>query len=249
MPASARETVRQMLAAAVSEVAAATGFTPPAELPIERTKRPEHGDFASNVALVVAKGAGKPPRAVAEAIVARLSVGEGSPLAEANIAGPGFINVRLSAGYWQGMLPTILAAGDEWGRGPARAAPKISLEYLSANPTGPITVAHGRHCAVGDSLARLLRFAGYEVTPEYYINDAGNQVQMLALSVWTRYMENARAADASRRSPSPRTATRGPTSATSGATSSRARARAGSAPRRPRTSTRSAATRSTARWL
>jgi arginyl-tRNA synthetase len=197
MPASARETVRQMLAAAVSEVAAATGFTPPAELPIERTKRPEHGDFASNVALVVAKGAGKPPRAVAEAIVARLSVGEGSPLAEANIAGPGFINVRLSAGYWQGMLPTILAAGDEWGRGPARAAPKISLEYLSANPTGPITVAHGRHCAVGDSLARLLRFAGYDVTPEYYINDAGNQVQMLALSVWTRYMEAARAADAS----------------------------------------------------
>src|SRR4029077_13657828 len=69
------------------------------------------------------------------------------------------------------------------------------LEYLSANPTGPITVAHGRHCAVGDSLTRLLRFAGYPVTPEYYINDAGNQVQMLALSVWTRYMEAARAAD------------------------------------------------------
>jgi arginyl-tRNA synthetase len=184
-----------MLATAVGEVASAFGFAPPAEVPIERTKRPEHGDFASNVALALAKGAGKPPRAIAEAIVARLPKGEGSPLAEAAIAGPGFINVRLSPAFWQGMLAAILAAGDDWGRGPARAAPRISLEYLSANPTGPIHVAHGRHCAVGDSLTRLLRFAGYAVTPEYYINDAGNQVEMLALSVWTRYMEAARAAD------------------------------------------------------
>ena len=112
------------------------------------------------------------------------------------IAGPGFINLRLAPAFWQRLLPAILAAGDDWGRGRApRAAPKIVLEYLSANPTGPITVAHGRHCAVGDALTRLLRFAGYPVTPEYYINDAGNQVQMLALSVWTRYMEAARAAD------------------------------------------------------
>ena len=195
MAASARETVRQMLASAVAEVAAASGFAAPAEIPIERTKRPEHGDFASNVALTLQKAAGKPPRAIAEAIIARLPKGEGSPLAEAAIAGPGFINVRLSPGFWQGMLATILAAGDDWGRGPARATPRISLEYLSANPTGPIHVAHGRHCAVGDSLTRLLRFAGYAVTPEYYINDAGNQVEMLALSVWTRYMEAARAAD------------------------------------------------------
>jgi arginyl-tRNA synthetase len=185
-----------MLATAVAEVAAATGFAAPAELPIERTKRPEHGDFASNVALALQKAAGKPPRVIAEAIVARLPRGEGSPIAEATIAGPGFINVRLSPGFWQGKLAAILAAGDDWGRGPARAAPKISLEYLSANPTGPIHVAHGRHCAVGDSLTRLLRFGGYAVTPEYYINDAGNQVEMLALSVWTRYMEAARAADA-----------------------------------------------------
>jgi arginyl-tRNA synthetase len=195
MPASARETVRQMLASAVAEVAAASGFTAPAEIPIERTKRPEHGDFASNVALAVAKAAGKPPRAIAEAVVARLPKGEGSPLAEAAIAGPGFINVRLSPAFWQGMLGTILAAGDDWGRGPERAVPNLSLEYLSANPTGPITVAHGRHCAVGDSLTRLLRFAGIRVTAEYYINDAGNQVEMLGLSVWTRYMEAARAAD------------------------------------------------------
>ena len=169
----------------------------PTNVPIERAKRAEHGDFASNVALAIAKGAGKPPRAVAEAIVARLQTGADSPLAEATIAGPGFINLRLSPAFWQRMLPAILAAGDDWGRGAARATPKIVLEYLSANPTGPITVAHGRHAAVGDSMTRLLRFAGYAVTPEYYINDAGNQVEMLTLSVWTRYMETARAADPS----------------------------------------------------
>jgi len=195
---SPRETVRELLAQALGALAR-DGFIPaaPAAVPIERAKRAEHGDFASNVALAIAKGAGKTPRAVAEAIVARLATGGEAPLAEATIAGPGFINLRLAPAFWQRILPAILAGGDDWGRTPSRATPKIVLEYLSANPTGPITVAHGRHCAVGDSLTRLLRFAGYPVTPEYYINDAGNQVQMLALSVWTRYMEAARAADPS----------------------------------------------------
>jgi arginyl-tRNA synthetase len=195
-PSSARETVRDLLAQALAALAK-DGFIPsaPASVPIERAKRPEHGDFASNVALAIAKPAGKAPREVAEAIIARLPTGADSPLAEVSIAGPGFINLRLAPAFWQRMLAAILAAGDDWGRGATRATPKIVLEYLSANPTGPITVAHGRHCAVGDSLTRLLRFAGYPVTPEYYINDAGNQVQMLALSVWARYMEAARAAD------------------------------------------------------
>jgi len=197
-PSSARETVRDLLVHALGALAN-EGFIPavPTNVPIERAKRAEHGDFASNVALAIAKGAGKAPRAVAEAIVARLPTGADSPLAEASIAGPGFINLRLSPVFWQRMLPAILAAGDDWGRGAARATPKIVLEYLSANPTGPITVAHGRHAAVGDSMTRLLRFAGYAVTPEYYVNDAGNQVEMLTLSVWTRYMETARAADPS----------------------------------------------------
>jgi len=195
-PPSARETVRDLLAQALAALAS-DGTIPavPASVPIERAKRPEHGDFASNVALAIAKGAGKTPRAVAEALIARLPTGGDSALAEATIAGPGFINLRLAPAFWQRMLGAILAAGPDWGRGAPRPTPKIVLEYLSANPTGPITVAHGRHCAVGDSLTRLLRFAGYPVTPEYYINDAGNQVQMLALSVWTRYMEAARAAD------------------------------------------------------
>ena len=193
---SARETARDLLKDAVSALVA-DGLIPaaPPSIPIERAKRAEHGDFASNVALALAKGAGKPPRAIAEAVVARLRLGGESALAAADIAGPGFINLRLSDVYWQGALAGILEAGPHWGRTPERAHPKIVLEYLSANPTGPITVAHGRHAAVGDALARVMRFGGYPVTSEFYVNDAGNQVHMLALSVWARYMEAARAAD------------------------------------------------------
>jgi arginyl-tRNA synthetase len=176
----------------------------PASVPIESPKRPEHGDFASNVALALAKAAGRPPRAVAEAIVARLAVGGQAPLHEATIAGPGFINLRFSNAFWQRALGQVAAAGTDWGRRPpgggagqGGALPRVLLEFLSANPTGPIHVAHGRHAAVGDTLARLLRFAGYSVTCEFYVNDAGNQVQMLALSVWARYMEAAREGDPS----------------------------------------------------
>jgi arginyl-tRNA synthetase len=195
---SARETVREVIAGAVQNLAregflaAGAGDVP---VSVERTKRPEHGDFASNVAMTLAKAAGKPPRAVAEAIVARLAPGPGSTIAEATIAGPGFINVRLAPAFWHGKLADMLAAGADWGRGEDRSAPRILLEYLSANPTGPMHVAHGRHAAVGDALARLLRFAGYPVTTEFYVNDAGNQVQVLALSTWARYMDAARAAD------------------------------------------------------
>lgn len=194
---SARETVRTLLAKAVQGLVA-DGVIPaaPELIPLERPKRPEHGDFASNVALAVGKGAGQPPREVAEAIVKRLGTGGDSPLSEATIAGPGFINLRLSNLFWQLSLGEVLKAGAAWGQGAARPAPKIVLEYLSANPTGPMHVAHGRHAAVGDALARLLRFAGYAVTCEFYINDAGNQVAILALSVWARYMEAAREADA-----------------------------------------------------
>jgi arginyl-tRNA synthetase len=196
MRLSARETVRSLLANALSGLVA-DGLVAgvPAVIPVERPKRAEHGDFASNVALALAKAAGKPPRAIAEALVARLPVGAGSVLAEATIAGPGFINLRFGDGFWQRALGEMLAAGPNWGRGGALAGPKILLEYLSANPTGPLHVAHGRHAAVGDALARLLRLAGYPVTCEFYVNDAGNQVEMLALSVWVRYMEAARAAD------------------------------------------------------
>jgi arginyl-tRNA synthetase len=196
-PFSAREIVREFLARAIGELAREgfVGDVVAGAISIERTKRPEHGDFASNVALTLAKPAGKQPRAVAEAIVARLPRGGTSALAEATVAGPGFINLRLAPSFWQATLGMILEAGADWGRSGPRAQPKILLEYLSANPTGPMHVAHGRHAAVGDALARLLRFAGYTVTTDFYINDAGNQVQTLALSTWCRYLDAARAAD------------------------------------------------------
>ncbi len=201
MAFSARESARELLTQAVSKLfddgVVPRGPTPPA-ISIESPKRPEHGDFASNVAMALAKGAGSPPRAIAEAIVARLEVGGTAPLAEASVAGPGFINLRFSNTFWQSTLSSILAAGHDWGRRALGSGlPRIILEYLSANPTGPIHVAHGRHAAVGDALARVLRFAGYPVTCEFYVNDSGNQVQMLALSVWARYMEAAREADPS----------------------------------------------------
>jgi len=208
MQFSARESARSLLTAAVSGLVS-DGVIPaaPASVPVESPKRPEHGDFASNIALALAKAAGRPPRAVAEAIVARLEVGGQAPLHEATIAGPGFINLRFSNLFWQRALSQVLAAGPDWGRRPyggepgvqgeAQALPRVLLEFISANPTGPMHVAHGRHAAVGDTLARLLRFAGYPVTCEFYVNDAGNQVQMLSLSVWARYMEAAREADPS----------------------------------------------------
>jgi arginyl-tRNA synthetase len=196
-PFSPRSIVRELFATAVGALAREGTVVEIATeaISVERTKRAEHGDFASNIALALAKKAGRPPREIAEAIVARLPRGGESPLAEATVAGPGFINVRFEAAFWQRALTAVLAGGDDWGRGPARGSPKILLEYLSANPTGPITVAHGRVAAVGDALARLMRFAGYSLTAEFYINDAGNQVQTLALSTWVRYMEAARAAD------------------------------------------------------
>ncbi len=198
MSDSVRILVRDVLRRAV-EAAQADGLAvePPAQIPIERPKRAEHGDYASNLALALAKTAKMQPRKLAETIVSHVQRVGAEDLAEATVAGPGFVNLRLSDGFWQNRLLEIRKAGPAWGGGDALSAPKLCVEYLSANPTGPLHFAHGRHAAVGDSLTRLLRFAGYPVVREFYLNDAGNQVAMLALSVWTRYMEAARAADAS----------------------------------------------------
>lgn len=192
---SPREAIRGHLRAAL-ETCAAQGLIPrvPDEIPIERAKRPEHGDFATNVALALAKQAGKPPRVLADGLVAALKAVPGGELAEASVAGPGFINLRLSEAFWRRVLGMVLEQRDTWGQGAARARPRVVLEYVSANPTGPLHFAHGRHAAVGDALARLLRFAGFDVCREFYVNDAGNQVATLALSVWVRYMEAAAAA-------------------------------------------------------
>ncbi|MGB8297493.1 MAG: arginine--tRNA ligase, partial [Polyangia bacterium] len=196
MTSSVRNTVRVLLQTAVDQLKR-DGLLPavPDSIPVERSKRPEHGDYATNVALALSKAAGKQPRALAEIMVESLRTAGGADLSEVSVAGPGFINLRLSDAFWQRRLLDILAAQGRWGQGKAKSSPRVLVEYLSANPTGPLHFAHGRHAAVGDSLTRLLRFAGYDVLREYYLNDAGNQVAMLALSVWARYMEAAKGED------------------------------------------------------
>jgi arginyl-tRNA synthetase len=148
---------------------------------IERPKRAEHGDLATNVALAIAKRAGKPPRVIAELLVKALAGGD--VVAGAEVAGPGFVNLRLQPRAFQREVEDILRAGRGWGRAAAGTGERIDIEFVSANPTGPVTVASGRNAALGDSVARLLEARGHRVTREYYINDRGNQVRVFAESV------------------------------------------------------------------
>ncbi len=161
---------------------------PMPKVTLSQPKRPEHGEFACNVAMALARPAKRKPRDLAEAIVARIEDPEGY-LAGTDIAGPGFINIRLAGSVWHRMLGNILAAGDTWGAGEPKDGPRTLIEFVSANPTGPLHVGHGRGAVVGDALARLLRLAGYPVTTEYYLNDAGSQVQKLARSLQFRALE------------------------------------------------------------
>src|SRR5690606_5804590 len=136
---------------------------------------------------VLAKAAGRPPRAIAEALVARL---QGHPqVTGASIAGPGFVNWRLQPDAWRAVVPAILTTGNAVGDSSLGAGVKVNVEYVSANPTGPLTVGHARGAVFGDALAGLLQKAGFEVTKEYYINDAGGQVDTLARTAFLRYRE------------------------------------------------------------
>ncbi len=154
---------------------------------VEPPRDPSHGDLATNVAMVLAKGAGTNPRALAEAIKPKLEALPGVTSAE--IAGPGFINLRLGEESWRDELVTILAEGDEYGLSAIGANERVNVEYVSANPTGPMHMGHCRGAVVGDALARLLEAAGFRVTKEYYVNDAGSQVDTLARSAHLRYRE------------------------------------------------------------
>ncbi len=148
---------------------------------VERPARREHGDYATNVALRLAKPAGRPPREVAELVAERLREHPG--VERVDVAGPGFLNVTLAKEALAGLVRTVLAAGGAYGRGDALAGQRLNLEYVSSNPTGPLHLAHSRWAAVGDSLGRLLAAAGAEVTREYYFNDAGAQVDRFAASL------------------------------------------------------------------
>jgi arginyl-tRNA synthetase len=154
---------------------------------VEPPRDPAHGDLATNAAMVLAKRAGTNPRALAGLIVPRLAAL--SDVAGAEIAGPGFINIRLIPDVWQEELRTILSAGADYGRSQLGAGQRVNVEYVSANPTGPMHMGHCRGAVVGDALASLLEHAGFDVTREYYVNDAGGQVDTLARSVHLRYRE------------------------------------------------------------
>jgi arginyl-tRNA synthetase len=154
---------------------------------VEPPRDPAHGDLATNAAMVLAKRAGTNPRALAEAILPKLVALDDVESGE--IAGPGFINVRLVRGVWEDELRTILADGAGYGRSEKGGGQMVNVEYVSANPTGPMHMGHCRGAVVGDALASLLEYAGYRVTREYYVNDAGGQVDLLARSAHLRYQE------------------------------------------------------------
>jgi arginyl-tRNA synthetase len=154
---------------------------------VEPPRDASHGDLATNAAMVLAKAAGTNPRTLAEAIKPRL---EALPsVLSVAVAGPGFINIRLAADAWRDELRTILGAGERYGLSSVGANERVNVEYVSANPTGPLHMGHCRGAVVGDSLARLLEAAGFRVTKEYYVNDAGSQVDTLARSAHLRYRE------------------------------------------------------------
>jgi arginyl-tRNA synthetase len=181
-----RQLVVDSLAAMMAEGVLPTGLDT-AAVAVEPPRDAAHGDMATNAAMVLAKPAGMQPRAIAEALAARLA--RDGRIASAEVAGPGFLNIRLGAGVWQGLVGQVLARGLDYGRATLGANRKVNVEFVSANPTGPMHVAHARGAVVGDALAALLAFAGWEVTREYYINDGGAQVDVLARSAFERYRE------------------------------------------------------------
>ena len=180
-----RSLLAQALAALRDEGGLALGPLP--EIPVERSRGDGHGDFASPVALALARAARARPREVAERIVARLPA---SPsIASVAVAGPGFINFSVAAEAFASVVRRVLGEGAGFARPAFGEGRRIQVEFVSSNPTGPLHVGHGRGAAYGASVANLLEAAGYDVQREYYVNDAGRQMHILALSVWLRYLE------------------------------------------------------------
>lgn len=182
--------IRSLVTAQLAAMTEAGDLPPGLDLSavaVEPPRDPAHGDMATNAAMVLAKPAGKAPRVIAEALAARLAADPRIALAE--VAGPGFLNLRLRPAVWQGLVAAVLGQGADYGRSTIGAGQRVNVEFVSANPTGPMHVGHVRGAVVGDALARLLAFAGWDVTREYYINDGGSQVNVLARSAFERYRE------------------------------------------------------------
>ncbi len=181
--------LERLLAAAIDSLQ--EDGTLPADLEpaihLERTRDRSHGDFATNLAMTLSKAAKCKPRDLADKIVAALPANDSVHLVE--IAGPGFINFTLAANAWHSVVPTVLSEAEQYGRSSVGMNKKVQVEFVSANPTGPLHVGHGRGAAYGATVADLLEAVGFNVHREYYVNDAGRQMDILATSVWLRYLE------------------------------------------------------------
>jgi arginyl-tRNA synthetase len=176
-----REALRSLVPLVLSEPA------DPALVVVERARDAQHGDFQSNIAMRIAKAARKNPRELAQALVAALP--SNALISSAEVAGAGFINFRLAKDAWFAVLKTVAEQGAAYGRSNVGAGRKVMVEFVSANPTGPMHVGHGRGAAYGATLGNLLEATGHSVFREYYINDAGRQIDILAVSVYLRYLE------------------------------------------------------------
>ena len=182
-----KETIENLLNQALDQLIADGLIKTKPALQITRTKDAAHGDFTCNVAMMLAKQAGKAPRDVAKAIIDAL--GTDNLLKKTELAGPGFINFFLAQESTLSIIKDIHTAGENFGKSNAANKEKVQIEFVSANPTGPLHVGHGRGAAYGATLASLMRAVGFEVDCEYYVNDAGRQMNILATSVWLRYLE------------------------------------------------------------
>jgi arginyl-tRNA synthetase len=182
---TAHETIRTALAQAASQLGVSD-----VQVALERPRDPTHGDIATNLALTLAKQLGQKPRAVAERLIAAVDLPPGL-VRKTEIAGPGFINFFLAGAQVVGVLPSIITAGKDYGRSDGGRKAKVNVEFVSANPTGPLHVGHGRGAALGDGIAALLEWTGWSVTREFYVNDAGTQIDKMARSLWARVQQQA----------------------------------------------------------
>ena len=180
--------MRSDLQSAVESALRSLGIEPPATIPFERPRQEGHGDLTTTVAMVLAKSLRRNPRELAAQIVGKLGL-DPARVAKVEIAGAGFINFTLTEGYFRDQLRDLIRAGDRYGRSEAGNAKRVQVEFVSANPTGPLTVGHGRGAVFGDTVARLLEWTGHGVEREYYFNNAGRQMRILGDSVRMRYLE------------------------------------------------------------
>jgi arginyl-tRNA synthetase len=180
--------MKHYLSEKITAALASLNYAHAAKLTFEKPRVEAHGDLTTNIAMLLAKTLGKNPRAIAQEITAALKV-EPEFVAEVEVAGPGFINFRFTEKFFNHQLGTILSQGDGFGRSDTGAHKKTQVEFVSANPTGPLSVGHGRQAAIGDTIANLLEWTGHDVTREYYYNNAGRQMRMLAESTFARYRQ------------------------------------------------------------